>query len=143
MQRSISDLPALLRGLRPELHDGTYVFASLSPDHAAEAMEWSEVVAFVREEEGLSVVVSEGYAQRAGLRGRFRCRWITLRVRSDLHAVGLTAAFSTALAEAGIGCNVIAGACHDHLFVAAADAERALAELRRLQAGADSRRSGA
>jgi hypothetical protein len=31
---------------------------------------------------------------------------------SDLQAVGLTAAFATALGRAGISCNVVAGAQH-------------------------------
>jgi len=68
----------------------------------------------------------------------FRAAWITLRVHSDLSAVGLTAAFSQALAEARISCKVIAGARHDHLFVPADEGPRALGVLRDLQ-----RRGGA
>ncbi|MNG35746.1 hypothetical protein D3C84_1225580 [compost metagenome] len=60
--------------------------------------------------------------------------WITLQVHSSLAAVGLTAAFASALGQANISCNVIAGYHHDHLFVAQADAERALAVLRQLAA---------
>ena len=62
----------------------------------------------------------------------FRCAWITLRVHSDRHAVGLTAAFATALGQAGISCNVVAAAYHDHLFVAADAADRAVAVLQEL-----------
>ena len=40
----------------------------------------------------------------------FRAAWISLTVHSDLEAVGLTAAFSTALGQAGVSCNVVAGA---------------------------------
>jgi hypothetical protein len=36
------------------------------------------------------------------------------------------------LGKAGISCNVIAGYHHDHLFVASADAERAVAALQQL-----------
>jgi uncharacterized protein len=42
---------------------------------------------------------------------------VSLTVHSDLAAVGLTAAFTTALAGEGIICNVLAGVHHDHLFV--------------------------
>jgi hypothetical protein len=55
-----------------------------------------------------------------------------LTIHSDLAAVGLTAAFSAALARDGISCNVIAGLHHDHLFVPwdrRGDALRALEAL--------------
>jgi hypothetical protein len=51
-------------------------------------------------------------------------------VHSDLEAVGFLAAVSAALAGAGIPCNAVAALYHDHLFVAEADAERALEVLR-------------
>jgi hypothetical protein len=51
-------------------------------------------------------------------------------------AVGLIAAVSHRLAEAGVACNVVSALHHDHLLVPAADAERALAQLRQLQADA-------
>jgi hypothetical protein len=57
------------------------------------------------------------------------CRWITLGVISSLEAVGLTSAVSQALTEARISCNVVAAYSHDHLFVPAKDAERALEVL--------------
>ena len=53
-------------------------------------------------------------------------------MHSSLEAVGLTAAFATALAREGISCNVLAGRHHDHLLVAAVDADRAVQALRRL-----------
>ncbi len=59
---------------------------------------------------------------------------ITLRVHSSLDAVGLTAAFATALADAGLSCNVLAGSFHDHLFVRYDDGPRAVTVLQRLAA---------
>jgi len=41
----------------------------------------------------------------------------------------LTAAFSKALAENGIGCNVVAAFYHDHIFVPIQDTEKAMAVL--------------
>ena len=67
-----------------------------------------------------------------GLPVVFTAAWITLTVHSDLSAVGLTAAFSQALARAGISCNVVAGVCHDHLFVPVGQAQDALDALRAL-----------
>jgi hypothetical protein len=54
-------------------------------------------------------------------------------VQSDLSAVGLTAAFSSALADAGISCNVVAGVFHDHLFVPVDQATQAMLTLQALQ----------
>jgi hypothetical protein len=49
-----------------------------------------------------------------------------------LDAVGLTAAFSSKLAEHGISANVIAGYFHDHIFVQKEHAEKAIAALNEL-----------
>jgi uncharacterized protein len=64
----------------------------------------------------------------------FVAAWITLTVHSDLADVGLTAAFSAALAEVGISCNVLAAFHHDHLLVPADRLDDALAALERLSA---------
>jgi hypothetical protein len=60
---------------------------------------------------------------------------ISLDVHSSLEAVGLTAAFATALGNEGISANVIAAYYHDHIFVPTADAERAVAALKALSGG--------
>lgn len=124
------DLHSLLRTLSPVRNPGVYVFSSLPADSP---MDTRSVVAYIREPEGVSVVLAEADAVRLGLPILFRAAWLTLAVHSDLAAVGLTAAFSTALAESGIGCNVVAGAHHDHIFVPYEQADAALAVLMRLQ----------
>jgi len=129
MTAAVSDLAELLRSTQPELHDGVFVYSSIPGDRDLGAL---PVVVMVREPEGVTVVVAEHEAERAGLPVLFRAAWITLTVCSDLQAVGLTAAFAAALADAGISCNVVAGAYHDHLFVPVergADALRALWHL--------------
>jgi hypothetical protein len=123
----------LLRSMSPVLHPGAYVFASVP---AGTPIDLRVVVASIREAEGLSVVLTEADAQRLGLPVLFRAAWLTLQVHSDLQAVGLTAAFATALGQAGISCNVVAGAHHDHIFVPHAQAGAALAALRQLQQAA-------
>jgi ribosomal protein S18 acetylase RimI-like enzyme len=133
MTSPIADLDELLQSMEPVLNPGAYVFASLQPGQSVDA---AHVMASIREREGVSVVVAQDVAQRAGLAPLFVGAWITLHVHSDLQAVGLTAAFSDALGRAGISCNVVAGACHDHIFVPQHLAQAAMDVLIRLQQGA-------
>ena len=81
---------------------------------------------------GRTLVVRREVADDAGLAYDFVGCWITLTVHSSLDAVGLTAAFSSALARAGIGCNVLAGRYHDHILVPHSRREDAVAVLRAL-----------
>lgn len=133
---AIADLDTLLAQMQPSLHPGRYAFVVLplgvSPDPAS-------VIATMREPEGLSVVLAEHEAIALGLPITFTAAWITLTVHSDLAAVGLTAAFADALARVGIGCNVVAGVHHDHLFVPVERAEDAMEALQALQQAAASR----
>lgn len=133
MSQSISALTALLGSMKPMLHAGVYAFCVVS--HDAELTVLSPVVT-VLEDEGMTVVVTEERARNAGLTVLFRAARITLTVHSDLYAVGLTAAVSSALAQAGISCNVAAGAFHDHLFVPVESAQHALDVLQALQRNA-------
>lgn len=121
-----SDLDALLRSMDPELRFGEYVFVSVPHGEAQPDL---AVLASVHEPEGWSYVLRRDDADAAGLTYEYVAAWITLRVFSSLAAVGLTAAVSSALAEAGISCNVIAGHHHDHLLVPHAEAARAMAIL--------------
>jgi hypothetical protein len=88
-----------------------------------------EIVLFFKEEEGYTIIVKKELADTLNLDYTFISSWITLTVHSSLEAVGLTAAFSKALAENGIGCNVVAAFYHDHIFVPIQDTEKAMAVL--------------
>ncbi|MFB6891831.1 ACT domain-containing protein [Kitasatospora sp. NPDC056327] len=124
------DLTTLLRDLRPVLNPGRYVYCTL-PTKVPAGL---RPVATVAEPEGVTVVVAREEADALGLPYTYVAAWITLRIHSALEAVGLTAAVAARLAGEGIGCNVVAGFHHDHLFVAADDAERAVRALEDLSA---------
>ncbi|MFB7055479.1 ACT domain-containing protein [Streptomyces vinaceus] len=125
-----SDLRKLLRGMRPELHEGRYVFCTVPSATAPPA--GTTPVATVLEAEGLTLVLPQEEADAAGLAYDYTAGWITLRIHSALDAVGLTGAFAAELAAHGLSCNVIAGYHHDHLFVPAERAAEAVAVLEEL-----------
>ena len=123
------DIETLLRSVDPEVRPGTFVFVVV---HDEALLDQLDPEATIREVEGLTAVVRRERADALGVSYDYLAAWITLRVHSALDAVGLTAAVSSALARAGISCNVIAGYHHDHLLVPAdraADALGALSEL--------------
>lgn len=126
-------LRRLLGTLQPRRNAGVYAFVTVSGDFDAVAL---RPLATFREQEDTTLVVEESRARAAGLPILFRAAWLTLDVHSDLGAIGLTAAVASALAGAGIACNVISAAHHDHLFVPLEDADAALAALNALQQSA-------
>jgi hypothetical protein len=125
--QAIRDLDQLLAHMHPMLNPGRYAFVALPDDVTLDPR---RVVASVREAEGLSAILLLQDALGLGLPVAFEAAWITLAVHSHLAAVGLTAAVSRALADAGISCNVVAGLHHDHLFVPFDQAPQALDALR-------------
>ena len=135
MSKAVSNLAELLHSMHPVLNRGVYAFVSLPGGSVPDRV---EPIAMFRENEGLTLIVEERQASDAQLPVLFRAAWITLTVHSDLQAVGLTAAVATALAAAGISCNVVAAAYHDHLFVPVESASQAIAVLRTLQERAGS-----
>jgi hypothetical protein len=126
----ITDIQTLLKTMTPELHAGEYVFCVVP---ALDDIVMKDVICFFREAEGITIIVTKATADALGLAYDYIAAWITLTVHSSLQAVGLTAAFSAALAKVGISCNVIAGYYHDHIFVTHADADRAMEALKALQ----------
>lgn len=126
-----TNLSRLLASLSPRLNPGRFVFCSVPQPTVVQV---AAALGSFLEAEGTTLILAREEAERLGLTYYYLAAWITLEVHSSLAAVGLTAAFAKALAGEGISCNVIAGFHHDHLFVAEADAERALARLQRLAA---------
>lgn len=122
-----TDLPTLLRTLRPTVRAGEYVYVTRPSADAVDAL------AMVVEDEGVTYVLARADADRRGWTYDFVAGWITLQVHSSLAAVGLTAAVAAALTAEGISANVLAAFHHDHVLVPVDrvdDALRALARLR-------------
>jgi hypothetical protein len=127
-----TDLIKILSTLKPKHTDGDYVFCVVND---LNTLNLNEIIFFFREEEGTTVVLKKEVADKLRLDYTFVAAWITLTVHSSLESVGLTAAFSKALSEEGISCNVVAAYNHDHIFVPKKDAEKALKVLTKLSEG--------
>ena|ERR1700722_7316855 len=121
-----SDLNIILKTLKPFLHNGEYVFCQV-PDQFP--IDLNDIISYFKEGEGVTIILSKTTADRFKLPYSFVSAWITLRVHSSLESVGLTAAFSNALAAAGISCNVVAASFHDHIFVDIKDAQKTMEVL--------------
>ena len=122
------ELRTLLKTMKPKLNDGDYVFCTV---HAASRIDLSEVLMIFNEQEAITVVLKKEIADKLNLSYTYIASWVTLTVHSSLEAVGFTAAFSKALADANISTNVVAAFFHDHLFVDKKDAQRAMEILNR------------
>jgi uncharacterized protein len=129
MNTGEKNLTQLLKTLQPTLHSGSYVFCT-TKDTIPFAL--SKIILLFKEKEGYTIIVEKNVADSLQIEYNFVAAWITLTVHSALEAVGLTAAFSKALADVNISCNVVAGYYHDHIFVPQQDAEKAMAVLESL-----------
>jgi len=118
----VKDKGAMIAGMDPILDPEIYVFAMLTaplPDRITP-------MATIQEAEGLSVIVTKAEAAALGYDISHPMQRITLSVYSALDGVGLTAAVAQTLADENIACNMVAGFHHDHAFVPAGDAVRAV-----------------
>ncbi len=122
------NLDTLLKTMRPTQIAGDYVFCSVKD---IKNMDVENIVLFFREEEGITIIIKKEVADFMQLPYTFVTSWITLKVHSSLEAVGFTAAFSKALTDEQISCNVVAGFYHDHIFVSKNDTEKAIQILTR------------
>lgn len=127
-----TNLSELLRTMEPELRTGEYIFATVTPEKFA-TLNMATIDCFFRENATeITIILTLDAALAAGLQATAPFSWITLTVHSSLEAVGLTAAFATALGAANISCNVVAAYYHDHIFVPSRDGTRAIQVLRDL-----------
>ncbi|SHM14916.1 ACT domain-containing protein [Flavobacterium saccharophilum] len=121
------DLQLLLKSMKPEHNEGDYVFCKV--DQLGN-FNLDEVEMFFKEKEAITLILKKEIAVKLNLEYSITMSWITLSVHSSLEAVGLTSAFSKALSDAGISCNVVAAFYHDHIFVGKNDTEKAMQILK-------------
>ena len=126
----------MIAGMTPTLTPGIFVFITTDDPARFKALSPQAISTF-KEAEGMSLIVPAEVADETGLDAAHPMRCITLNVYSSLDGVGLTAAVSTALGNAGIPCNMIAAYHHDHVFVPSDKASKAMDVLARLQSQAN------
>lgn len=123
------DLTTLLANMNPVLAPDSFVFASVA-DNELHRFDVSDIDVFVREDEGLTLILRSELAGKYDLDVAQTFARITLQIHSSLEAVGLTAVIATKLAAADISANVVAGYYHDHVYVADSDGAKAIQVLR-------------
>jgi hypothetical protein len=116
----LADLAEIFAALTVSRRDGVFVMCTVDdlPDADLEAV--------LFEDEGITIVLPLAQAEELRLTWGFEAAWLTIDVLTALDGVGLTAAVSRALADAGIACNVLAGFHHDHILVPVDAADRAM-----------------
>lgn len=129
--KTIKNINEIIKKLNPKLNKGEYVFCSVNN---LKKFNFKKIIGTFKEKKGLSIIIEKEEAVNLSLSYSFIAAWITLKVNSSLESVGLTAAFSNALSNNGISCNVISGYYHDHIFVNINDKDKAMNILKNLSA---------
>ncbi|UYH54075.1 ACT domain-containing protein [Qipengyuania sp. SS22] len=127
----VRDGRAMIAAMAPRLDPRSWRFVLVMPDTAPQLL--GAAISTFREDEGVTAIVPAELADELGIDGPDFAR-ITLTVHSDLEGVGLTAAVATALAAAGVACNMVAAFHHDHAFVPSDRADEAMDVLHALSA---------
>ncbi|MFM7427317.1 MAG: ACT domain-containing protein [Elainella sp.] len=146
-----TNLATLLQTMQPQLQEGEYVFCTVAAgaatiaavaiaavtiaiDPGTAADPQLQPVGWLREAEGLTLILPRSQADAAALPYEAVFSLITLTVHSSLEAVGFLAAITQRLAEQGISVNPVSAYYHDHLFVPVHRAAQAMAILRAMGA---------
>ena len=124
------NLQKLLKDMQPVLHAGTYVF-HFSEKPMSELFALSPVNLF-QENGGTACIFLKEVADASQIDYIYPSSMITLKVFSDLDAVGFLAKITNALAAEGISLNPISAYHHDHLFVPVDKADLAMETLENL-----------
>lgn len=126
----ISDLNELLRRMQPRLSRKDFVFCTVS-EAEFNGMKLNPLSTF-KEEEGVTAIIERKTADANSLAYHGVWKMITLTVHSDLSAIGFLARITNRLAREGISSNVVSAYYHDHLFVPAGKADKAMDALKKL-----------
>ncbi len=116
-------LDELLKTMKPKHNIGDFVFCTVND---LSTIKFQDITLMFKEDEGYTIILKKELADNLNQKYTFNAAWITLTVHSSLDAVGFTAAFSKALSDEGISCNVVAAYYHDHIFVNKKDAMRTM-----------------
>lgn len=125
-----TNLSILLKYMKPILHDGEYVFCSVTHQNTSYLM--FDPICVFREDEGLTLILSRECADTNNISYSSVFRMITLSVHSSLDAVGFLATITSRLAMHGISVNPISAYYHDHLFIPASRVREAMELLQAL-----------
>lgn len=102
----IKDLDILLSNIEPILDERDFVFCSFP------SLDWEQIselapIGIFHEKESITLIIDQEDAVNRNIDYQSVYKLITLNVHSSLDAVGLTAAFSTKLAEKNISAKVL------------------------------------
>lgn len=128
MTGPVRDTAVMIAAMAPVLDPETYAFVTTRDAERAAAARPRALATFA-ETEGLSLILPLAAARDMAFADPLPMARITLMVHSALDGTGLTAAVAVALAAEGIPCNMVAAFHHDHVFIPAEMADRALAAL--------------
>jgi len=112
--------------LRPTLNIGEFIFCTLSDLNEIDP---GNILSYFKEAEGYSLILSKEIADAHDIHYETVLGWITLAEHASIKTIQLTAEYAKTLKENNIGCCVVPGFYHDHIFVDKDDEERAMTIL--------------